>query len=606
MAGTTEPGIYRSRRNLLRASVGLAATTTAGCAGRTINLGEGNDPVQVSLTIKTMPEDADPYSIRIAQHLAANLNKVGIKPSVIPIRRDEFYRSVLLDQSFDLYVGRHPGMRDPDGLYPLLHSAFTGEPGWQNPFGFADRVIDALLERQRQQSGNRRRRTVYELQRGIARKQPYSVIAIPDMISATRTGVFDDARPLPTPLDYLAVSRAIERETGKPGNRASAGERHPFRVTFGNRWITRNLNPIAVDYRGRGIVTGLLYDPLVRIYNGETCPWLVEQIQWIGPSDEGNTVAHVTLRESLSWHDDTDLTPDDVVFTYRFLHDTVQSEDGRIPTPRYRGLTTLVESVRIVGNRQLRLEFTTPNRAVAVRGLTVPILPRHEWEPRRESVNSAAVPSGETSEALVWGNMNPVGSGPLEFQQAITDDSLVLDRFDDHFLHRDGRNNLPDQIAAGFALDRLAFRIVPSDAAGLQLIESDQADVTGTSVNAAAVPDIVRSSALQLRLGRQPTFYHVGYNLRRAPLADPRFRRAVARLIDAETLIQNGFRGYAVPATSPLALSGWLPPDLEWVGHDPVHQFAGDGDGLDVSRARSAFEHAGYRFTQNGKLIVGN
>jgi len=106
--------------------------------------------------------------------------------------------------------------------------------------------------------------------------------------------------------------------------------------------------------------------------------------------------------------------------------------------------------------------------------------------------------------------------------------------------------------------------------------------------------------------GRAGGFYHVGYNARRAPLSNPRFRAVLASLLDKETLVDEAFSGYAEPAASPLAAaSEWVPEDLRWDDRetDPVYPFVGESGSVDVERARDRLRDAGYRFDDEGRLL---
>jgi peptide/nickel transport system substrate-binding protein len=164
-------------------------------------------PRQVSLTITTLPTDADPRSIKIARRFAANLQAVGIDAQIAPASRVTLLRDVLVNQSFDLYVARSPPVEHPDLLRSLLHSRFGAEPGWQNPFGYANLSLDDLLERQRRRTGAARRDVLEEIQRTVARTQPFTVVAFPNEIRTVRMDqdVAWKKRPLHTALSYLGL-----------------------------------------------------------------------------------------------------------------------------------------------------------------------------------------------------------------------------------------------------------------------------------------------------------------------------------------------------------------------------------------------------------------
>ena len=201
------------------------------------------------------------------------------------------------------------------------------------------------------------------------------------------------------------------------------------------------------------------------------------------------------------WHDGRPITADDVAFTVRFLSDTSLGDDDiPVPAPRFRGRTSLVTGVTAVDDRTVELRIDA-SREVARRVLTLPVLPRTEWEPRsrRTEIGDVSLQEGVT-EALTWQNPEPVGSGPLAFERAAIDEALVLTRVEDHFIE-----------TAPF--ERLSFRVAPSDEAAVQLAAADEVDATGP-LTASVVPDIARSNSTSLLIGTTGAFYHVGYNTR--------------------------------------------------------------------------------------------
>lgn len=578
---------------MIAAGVAGVGVATSGCLQRVRSLVGRPASDQVSLTIKTMPADADAQATRIARTLATNLEAVGVKANIALMPREELRRDVLTGGKYDIYVDQCPTYPDPDYLRPLLASRFKGEPGWQNPYEFTNLEVDELLTEQRKASGGARRRIVNEIQDEIARLQPFTIVAIPTEISAVRADRFVgwNGFGLSSPLSYVALERADE--TGPAGK---------LRVTVTDSRITENLNPIAVEFRDRGTFTGLLYDSLARWIHGEVRPWAAESWTW---QDEGETVATVTLREGLTWHDGTDLTVSDVAFTYRFLQDTTLGDDGpAVPAPRFRGRTSLVTEAEVFDDRTVRLHFGETTPEVARRALTVPVLPRHEWKPRTDEADIAGVDvNNRVTEALVWANAEPVGSGPLRFERLVQKEALVLSRYDDHFLHGDPPENLVEFVGAGVPYEQLSARVVPSDAAAIELLAANEADATASSTNPAVVPRIGRNDSLKLLVDRSPSFYHIGYNTRQEPLGNPHFRRTVSRLVDKLHVVDEVFKGYAEPAASPLAGTKWTAPSLEWDDADPVMPFLGENGDLNVPAARELLREAGFKYDDHDRLL---
>jgi len=622
-----------SRREAL-AGIGLGALS-AGCLGRTRNIAGRDRSSQLTLRIVAAPADRDPNAIRIARHLAENLNAVGIDARINTLNRTDLWRKVLINQDFDIYVGQflEPEPFDPDAMYAFTHSRFVAEAGRQNPFGFTDvNGVDEQLERQRRAEGERPE-VVAELQRSLCELQPFTVVAFPDPLTAVREERFEgwtNRQPLSVGallgLEHAGTSDEAGTTNGTTEGDAGSGENATadgetadggatLRLVTTDDQITENWNPIAAEYRREGTFTTLLYDQLALVDGGEVVPWLAAGWERV---DEG-TLA-LDLRDA-RWHDGEPVTAGDVAFTYEFLRDTsMGSLEAAVPTPRFRGRSSVVESATVVDEGRVELEIGDVNDAVAVRALQVPILPEHVWSERTDAATIAGFEFDvETTEAVVSTNENPVGSGPIRFVEATAEESVVFERNPDHFLVRadatdgetaDGESDpaagIPERFHGKPAFDRLRIEVSPSDIAAVEAVSDGIADATVSTLGPDAVPRVGREADSRLVTGRSGGFYHVGYNARRAPLSNPRFRAVLASLIDKQTLVREAFSGYAEPATSPLAASPeWVPDDLRWDDRetDPVYPFVGEGGTLDIGRAKDLLREAGYRFNDAGHLL---
>jgi len=671
-----------SRRETL-AGVGIAALS-AGCLDRTRNIAGRDRSSQLTLEINAPPADRDPNAIRIARHLAENLNAVGIDARINTLGLTDLRRKVLINHNFDVYVGqfREAEPFDPDAMYAFTHSQFVAESGWQNPFGFTDiNGTDELLASQRRTGGDERREAVEDLQRTLCELQPFTVVAFPDPLTAVREDRFENwtnRQPLSVG-GLLGVERvdagdgdadgtgtesgdgtaAGDNETTAGDNETTAGDDettagddettagdnetttsdnettangligdNPFtdsgdeegdsatlRLVTTDERITQNWNPIAAEYRRYGTFTSLLYDRLALVEDGEIIPWLAAGWERVGDSG-----IEVSLRD-VDWHDGKPVTAEDVAFTYEFLQDTsMGTTESPVPTPTFRGRVSAVDEATAVDEMTVRLTLDGVNDAVGVRALQVPILPKHIWEERTDVATIAGFEvDAETTEAVVTNNEDPIGSGPVRFVEASPEESVAFERNPDHFLVRadDGDDStgdamdplagIPERFRGKPAFDRLEIEVMGSDIAAVQAVGDGFADATVSNLGPDAVPRIGREADARLVTGRSGGFYHVGYNTRRAPLSNPRFRGVLASLIDKRSLVDIAFDGYAEAAASPLAAAPeWVPSDLQWGDGetDPVHPFVGEPGSLDAETARDRLREAGYRFDEEGRLIA--
>jgi len=607
-----------TRRSVLAGTAASLATT--GCLGRVRNIAARDKTDPVTLHIRTTPADSDPHAIRIARHLAENLERAGIEPRLNTTSETELYRQVLVNQDFDLYVGQFPDPdpTDPDFLRPLCHSSFTTEPGWQNPFGLTDLTVDDLLETQRRTEGEERAAAIDDLQREIARKQPFVTVVFPDELTAVRETDFEGWRATQpaAELGLLALDHAVtdssgdggggtetgsETETDGGGDGAASGGEGVVRLRSTDGGITKNRNPIAVEYRRNGVYTGLLYDPLVREFRGEPFPCLARSVRWF---DDG---VWLSLRD-VDWHDGEPFTARDVAFTYDFLADTSMGKaESPVPTSRFRGAVGVVEEARAVADDEVEIRFGDVSRPVARRALRVPVLPEHVWRDRTDTASIAGLEvDRRTTTALVASNPDAVGTGPLRVAEADPETDVVFERVDEHPI-ASGAPGVPEALAGNPSFDRLAVEVTPSDVAAVQAVADGYADATAASLGPNAVPRVGREPEVSLISERSAACYHVGFNARTDPLSNPHFRRTVARLIDKGWLARETFDGYAAPAASPLAASpAWLADDLRWAGADPVVPFLGEDGSVEAATARDAFREIGYRYDGDGRLLADN
>lgn len=575
------------RRDVL---AGIGATTlasTAGCLDFFTNIGQPG-PEQLSLGVTTLPADDDTASVQIARQLVDNLNEAGINATLDPRDDDQALRTVLLNHDFDIFVGRHPPVDDPDELRSLVHTDFTEEPGWQNPYGVTNPSLDELVDRQRRESGDERVRTVEELQHELITFQPFSVVAYPSWLTAVTDDLVADEIPrgLQSRVSYLRLERA------NPGH-----ER--LRVALLRTNMTENWNPlIPENVPDRGIL-GLIYEPLFQWIDGELVPWLAEDVSW---TENGtNVTATVELRRALNWHDGEPLTTADVAFTYQFFRDTTLDDDeDQIPAPRFRGRTSLVDAVVTLSNSELSLEFANTSTEVARRALTVPVLPMHVWRDRTDRVQDYI------SEALDTDNPEPIGSGPFIFGDATDEQELILERNPDHFLLTlDEPHESLAPLVGPSNFDGIDFEVAANTGVALNAIDDGTIDLTASSIppaNAATVEDEFENTNVLVADGEE--FFIIGFNTRRHPMQNHQFRQAVAQLVDREYLAEEAANGYADPSNTPLERTKFRTEEFVWNGASMVGEFPGEAGEIEPEAARELFREAGFRYSEDDELLT--
>ena len=382
------------------------------------------------------------------------------------------------------------------------------------------------------------------------------------------------------------------------------GDDRVFRVGTSVRRLLRNRNPLAVEYRRYGTLVDLLYDPVARYIDGEIQPWLAESWEWVGPERSRYPTMELLLRDELEWHDGTPLEARDVGFTYELLADTTMDEDDPVvPTPRFRGRSSLIDTVEVVDERLLRIQFVESHRDVSLRALLVPVLPEHVWEEQTGLAEIAGIDIGVyTTDALVWDNPEPIGSGPFMYESSRSDERLVLSRFDDHFLRRTDLSGPIQAYEGGPGFAQFDLQVFPSQGSMLDLLANGDLDAIFDPLEPGQVERAGENDDIGVYERPSTSFYHVGFNCQTPPFSNPNFRRAVARLIDRERLTEEVFEDMAKPAISPVADEQWVPEPLQWRQNHPLGFVGTSGEELDQETAQEQFREAGFRY-DDGELL---
>lgn len=255
------------------------------------------------------------------------------------------------------------------------------------------------------------------------------------------------------------------------------------------------------------------------------------------------------LRRGVKFHDGTDLTAEDVVFSIERVF--------QVPNGQFRPFTQRIVGKRIVDAHTLRLTTATPYAMVPYDLNSVHIV-------SRKAAAGARPEDFDSGKAMI-------GSGPFRFVRFARGDRVELARNDAYW---GGRS----------AWERVVFRIVPTDPARLAGLLSGDLDAI-EQVPTADLPRIRRDSRLRIaqKVSWRTIFFHLdqrerapgladksGRPLQRNPFRDLRVRQALSKAIDRRAIAERLMDGAALPASNLVSppVFGHA-PDLKPEAYDP-------------------------------------
>lgn len=512
-----------------------------------------------AITVLSNVQAADPIEFESTRLLVENMRQLGLEVE---------HRAMPWEQQADLVwynrqdwqmtawrmVGR-PERMDPDELVVNLFHSSTAEDGY-NFVGYQNPEYDEVaLEQRAILDEEERRAVVYEAQEIIARDVPYIFVAHPQLPFAYRSDVWNP--------DTIVEAQGIGIKNFWTFVQAEpVGDQTSFVLNASD--VIQAINPLFISGAYDSWITELIWDRLMRIGpDGLAEPWAAESVEW-----EDDTTVLVTLREGMTWHDGEPVTADDVIFSFQ------APADGE--APMYKPFVDKITNAEKVDERTVRFTLSDPWSAFEVASLAkVNLIPQHVWEPILEDL------ADKEENAESYQEDVPIGSGPYKFVAWQSSEQVVLEANPDHF--------------AAPQAERWILRIIPNVESALGQLRTGELNFLSDWAGDATILEQTAEEDpnIEMVATTEVGFRFFALNTRLAPFDDPAFRRAVAHVVPKEAIIQNIFKGFALPADSHVsrAIDYWHNPDL------PQYEF-------DMERARQILEEAGYTWDDQGRLLM--
>ena len=323
-------------------------------------------------------------------------------------------------------------------------------------------------------------------------------------------------------------------------------------------------SPVAVDphFFNNDAISALcshMYEPLIAIgADGKLLPTLA--VSWRAVND---TTWEFKLRKGVKFHDGSELTADDVVFSLD-RPATIQNSPSSFTT-----YTKGIVAKKIVDPLTIQLTTAAP----------APLLPN---DLTRIFIVSRKAAEKATTDDFNQGKVE-AGSGPFKLVKFSKGENLQVARFDDYW-------------GAKPAWSAVTLKFLPSDPARMsallsrdvQLIENVQANLVAQfkANKELNVFEKMSNRYMFLYTDHRDTSPFVtdkaGKPLAQNPLKDVRVRAAISKLIDRNALTDKVLDRLGVPNANP------APPGM--FGHNPGLK----PEALDVAGAKKLLAEAGY------------
>ena len=358
-----------------------------------------------------------------------------------------------------------------------------------------------------------------------------------------------------------------------------------------------SIDPIESDDEASSTVITQLYEPLVNYPDGvpELNNLLIEGFEL----SEDQTTYTFTLKEGVTFHDGTELTAQDVKYSWRRVAESENSIRSDFLLDETTGVGAVHETasdgnvvpdslgVRAVDDYTLKLELETPNPD-ALDILTYPVF---SVVPEG-IVGDIDGYTGDVSHEEFRQNVAN-GTGPFTYGAFTVNEEFRVTRFEEYHAEAADIESIHWNIVGGqeeryaLAIEKEAdiFQLPTQyyDPGNVDATEDDRGREVGTygpldngeTVNYLAVPELVTR--------------YFGFNARNVPIE---VRRAVAYVLDQQAIVDELFASRGVPAYS------FTPPGIWPTGRGGYEQFVDEypysPDEVDVESAREVLDEGGF------------
>ncbi|HEY1295684.1 MAG TPA: ABC transporter substrate-binding protein, partial [Chloroflexota bacterium] len=332
------------------------------------------------------------------------------------------------------------------------------------------------------------------------------------------------AKPTTAPAAAPTQAAAAAQPT-QPAAAAGQGQRGGT-LRAGLDVDADTLDPRLTKNTSGGRIKEAAFNGLVAISpDYSPVPDLAEK--WDNPDDK-TWVFH--LRQGVKFHDGSELTANDVKYTYESVLD-----------PSF--------------NSPLRSFYLSVDKVDATDKNTVTFTLKDPFAPFLSYMDLAIVPQASATKPEF--GTKPIGTGPFKVDTWNTGDSIDLSAFDGFYA---GRANL----------DRLRVKVVPDNSARVVALESGDLDFVQSPLSPQ---DVAREqSAGKLKVDRTPAAGYTYVNLNTADpiLADKNVRQALSHLVNKQQIIDTIYKGIGKPANGPIVPGMWAySPDIPSYDYSP-------------------------------------
>jgi peptide/nickel transport system substrate-binding protein len=324
----------------------------------------------------------------------------------------------------------------------------------------------------------------------------------------------------------------------------------------------------AYDFTTSPVVNQIT-EGLLRFEAGEkVVPHLAERVEHPDP------LTYIyTIRQSVTFHDGSPLSVDDVVFSMERIRNP--------KTASYVGwMYQNVNKIEKVDNHTVKVTLKQPDAfwQYALATTAGHVISKAFYESKPDSFGKAT------------GGL--IGTGPFKFKSWASGSEVVLERYDNYW----------DKAKGGPYLDKITYKIIPEATTRVAGLKTGEISLLlGASVPVDQIPVITKIDQVALSLTDSYMTDFMSFNTQRPPFDNVKLRQALSYAVNTEQVTKTLLGNVGVPAKSvPVAARIWVFEPEKWqAAYEKLPNYA-----FNLERAKQLLAESGVADQVNGKTIL--
>ena len=285
------------------------------------------------------------------------------------------------------------------------------------------------------------------------------------------------------------------------------------------------------------------------------------------------------LRQGVLFHDGTEMTADDVVFTYTAARSGTALSSGIInafdnDTNGVVSLTEIQADVVKIDTYTVRMFLARPYGQFFTSTLAIPIMPEHIWYNAADPTHDHTIDS--TNEEInmtfdvLWNDVQATYStGPYKYKDGQAGIFRVMEKNPDYW-GKDFETPYLHYKLYPPNVDTIYFKIYSSIDTAILALNSGAVDFIAWPITAGRIPSLQANPSIGMTYLSDNGYFYLAFNAKFQPMGDLSFRKAVSYLIDKDQIVNTYMGGFGAKGSvvEPPSWGEWYNESAETYPYD--------------------------------------